>query len=288
MRIYRLLLGSVFFWGATWISGRVLAQDMGPFSAAFLRFMAASVFLFFWSCRTFGSCPKLKREDLPGLLLLGASGVFSYNFFFFSGLKTVAAGRAALIIACIPVVICLASALLFKERLTFKKNAGALLSLTGVSIVLAHGNPFRLLDDPISSGDLMILGCVASWVVYSLAGSRVMRRVDPLRAVTWSCIIGDVLLFPFALSNGLLADIATASLVDWGNLLFLGVVATGLAFTWYYHGIKAIGPARAGIFINLVPVFAVVLGFLVLGEPIYISLLLGGGLTLSGVWLTNR
>jgi drug/metabolite transporter (DMT)-like permease len=200
----------------------------------------------------------------------------------------VAAGRAALIIACIPVVICLASALLFKERLTFKKNAGALLSLTGVSIVLAHGNPFRLLDDPISSGDLMILGCVASWVVYSLAGSRVMRRVDPLRAVTWSCIIGDVLLFPFALSNGLLADIATASLVDWGNLLFLGVVATGLAFTWYYHGIKAIGPARAGIFINLVPVFAVVLGFLVLGEPIYISLLLGGGLTLSGVWLTNR
>jgi drug/metabolite transporter (DMT)-like permease len=75
---------------------------------------------------------------------------------------------------------------------------------------------------------------------------------------------------------------------DWGHILFLGVIATGLAFTWYYQGIKTIGPARAGIFINLVPVFAVILGFIVLREPIYLSLLGGGALTLTGVWLTNR
>jgi drug/metabolite transporter (DMT)-like permease len=288
MRIYLLLVASVFIWGATWISGRILAQDMGPFSAAFLRFLAASIFLFLWSCRINRRLPTLTRADFPGLLLLGASGVFSYNFFFFSGLQTVAAGRAALIIACIPVIICLASALIFKESLTRKKILGTLFSLTGVSIVLAKGNPLILVQSPLSSGDLFILGCVVSWAVYSLAGNRVMRRVNPLEAVTWSCIIGDILLLPFALFYGLPNDISNALPRDWGHILFLGVIATGLAFTWYYQGIRAIGPARAGIFINLVPVFAVILGFIVLREPIYLSLLGGGALTLTGVWLTNR
>ena len=288
MRIYLLLFGSVFIWGATWISGRVLAQDMGPFSAAFLRFFSASIFLFLWSCRINKTLPVLKKENFPGLLLLGLSGVFSYNYFFFSGLQTVPAGRAALIIACIPVIICLASAVIFGEKLTRWKIMGSLLSLMGVSIVLAKGSPLHLLQDPVSSGDLLIIGCVVSWVVYTLSGNRVMRKINPLEAVTWSCIIGDILLFPFALSHGLITDIYAASFIDWANILFLGVIATGMAFTWYYQGILALGPARAGIFINLVPVFAVLLGFFILGEPVYISLLLGGTMTLVGVWMTNR
>ncbi|GAU09193.1 DMT family transporter [Desulfoplanes formicivorans] len=288
MRIYLLLIGSVAIWGATWISGRILAQDIGPFSAAFLRFLAASVFLFLWSCRMNRRLPVCSRDHFPGLLLLGVSGVFCYNFFFFSGLQTVAAGRAALIIACIPVIICVASALIFKEPLTRKKIAGTLLSLTGVAIVLAKGNPLVLLQSPLSRGDLFILGCVASWTVYSLAGNRVMRHINPLEAVTWSCILGDILLLPFALYHGLVHDMANALPRDWGHVLFLGVIATGLAFTWYYQGIKAIGPSRAGIFINLVPVFAVLLGFAILKEPVSLALLGGGSLTLTGVWLTNR
>jgi drug/metabolite transporter (DMT)-like permease len=186
------------------------------------------------------------------------------------------------------VIICLASALIFKEPLTRHKIMGTLLSLVGVAIVLAKGNPLILLDSPLSAGDLYILGCVASWVVYSLAGNRVMGRINPLEAVTWSCILGDIMLLPFALYHGLVPDVARALPRDWAHILFLGVIATGLAFTWYYQGIKAIGPARAGIFINLVPVFALFLGFVVLGEAIYLSLLVGGTLTLSGVWLTNR
>ncbi len=288
MRIYLLLLGSVFIWGATWISGRVLAQDMGPFSAAFLRFFTASIFLFLWSCRINKTLPVLKKEYFPGLLLLGASGVFAYNYFFFSGLQTVTAGRAALLIACIPVIIYIVSAIFFGEKLTRQKIAGTLFSLVGVSIVLAQGNPLHLLQDPVSSGDVLILGCVASWVVYTLSGTRVMRHVHPLEAVTWSCIIGDILLLPFAFSHGLLMDIQSACFRDWVNILFLGVIATGLAFTWYYQGIQALGPAKAGIFINLVPVFAVLLGFFILEEPLSVSLLVGGILTLLGVWLTNR
>jgi drug/metabolite transporter (DMT)-like permease len=288
MLVYAKLVGSVFFWGATWISGRILAQDMGPFSAALLRFVTASAFLLFWSWRANGAFPALPRKDVLPVAFLGLTGIFLYNAFFFTGLQTVPAGRAALIIASVPVIISIISALMLGERLTPGKIAGTLLSLTGASIVLSGGNPLSLFQGGLSHGDLMILGCVAAWTAYSVAGSRVMKRVNPLMAVTWSCILGTLMLLTPALTHGLLEDIGRASLVDWGNILFLGVVATGVAFTWYYAGIRAIGAARAGIFINLVPVFAIAMGYVILDEPVTSSLVGGGLMVISGVWLANR
>ena len=288
MLVYAKLVGSVFFWGATWISGRVLAQDMGPFSAALLRFVTASVFLLFWSWRVNGSFPALPKKDILPVAFLGLTGIFLYNAFFFTGLKTVPAGRAALIIASVPVIISIISALMLGERLTPGKVTGTLLSLTGASVVLSGGNPLQLFHGGLSHGDLMILGCVGAWTAYSVAGSRVMQRVGPLMAVTWSCILGTFMLLVPALAHGLLDDIKSASLVDWGNILFLGIVATGVAFTWYYAGIRAIGAARAGIFINLVPVFAIAMGYVILSEPVTYSLVSGGAMVISGVYLANR
>ncbi len=288
MLVYLQLVGSVFFWGATWISGRVLAQDMGPFSAAVLRFSTASVFLLGWAWYQQGSFPKLPRKEIPSVALLGLTGVFLYNFFFFTGLKTVPAGRAALIIASVPIIICIISALFLGEKMTLQKIGGVLLSLSGASVVLAGGNPARLFSGGMSHGDLMIIGCVGSWAAYSIIGSRVMKRVNPLMAVTWSCVIGCLALIIPALTHGLLADITKASLIDWGNILFLGVIATGVAFTWYYSGIRAIGPAKAGIFINLVPVFAIIMGYFLLNEPVSTALIGGGAMVISGVYLTNR
>lgn len=288
MLVYAQLVGSVFFWGATWISGRVLAQDMGPFSAALLRFITASVFLFAWSCWAGRGLPRLPKKEILPVAFLGLTGIFLYNAFFFTGLQTVPAGRAALIIASVPVVIGIVSALFLGEPLTRFRIAGTCLSLSGAAVVLSGGNPLALFQGGLSRGDVMILGCVAAWTAYSVAGSRVMRRLDPLLTVTWSCILGTLMLIVPALTHGLLDDLAGADLVDWGNILFLGVVATGVAFTWYYGGIKAIGPARAGIFINLVPVFAILMGWLILDEPVTRALLLGGAMVISGVWLANR
>ena len=288
MLVYAKLVGSVFFWGATWISGRILAQDMAPFSAALLRFVTASAFLLFWSWRVNGAFPALPKKDILPVAFLGLTGIFLYNAFFFTGLQTVPAGRAALIIASVPVIISIISALMLGERLTPGKISGTLLSLTGASIVLSGGNPLKLFQGGLSHGDLMILGCVAAWTAYSVAGSRVMKRVNPLMAVTWSCILGTLMLVVPALTHGLLEDIGRASLVDWGNILFLGVVATGVAFTWYYAGIRAIGAARAGIFINLVPVFAIAMGYVILDEPVTSALLAGGAMVISGVYLANR
>lgn len=282
------LIASVTLWGATWVSGRVLAQEMSPFSAAFLRFFTASVFLFFMTSRLEGRVPKLKPRQIPAVILLGLTGVFFYNAFFFSGLQTVTAGRAALIIAAIPSLLAFFSAIFFKERLTGRKILGVAVSLTGATIVISHGNPAALLSGGLARGDLFILGCVASWTAYSLIGKKVMEGLSPFAAVTWSCIVGDALLLIPALYFGLIGEAAGASLTAWANILFLGVAATGIAFSWYYAGIKALGASRAGVFINLVPVVAVILASLILGEVPDAAVLIGGAVVIAGVFLTNR
>lgn len=288
VRVYAELVGSVALWGGTWVSGRMLAQDMGPFSAAFLRFLAASAFLFFLSCRAEGRLPRLSRRDFWSAALLGVFGVSLYNFMFFSGLKTVPAGRAALMIACTPTVMAVYAALFRGERLGLLRFSGILVSLCGAAVLLSHGDPLHLFSAGVTPGDLFIVGCVFSWAAYSLLGGTVMARMSPLSAVTWSCILGMLMLLPVALAMGLAGDVARASFTDWGNILFLGVAATGVAATWYYRGILALGASRAGVFINLVPVFAVALGWCILDEPVDLSLVTGAALVLTGVWLTNR
>lgn len=285
---YILLVSSMALWGGTWVAGRVLSQSLQPLSAAFIRFFFASVFLLALAWRAQGGFPKLAWKHAPLVAFLGATGVFLYSFFFFTGLKTVTAGRAALIVACIPVCIALVSAVLYKERLPPVRLAGIALSLAGVAAIISDGRPWSLLTQGISSGDLCILGCVASWTAYSIGGKQAMKHLPPLLSVTWSCVFGCLFLLPAALWTGLVQELGVARGVDWLCLVYLGVLATGLAYFWYYRGIQAIGASKAGVFINLVPVFAVIFGFVLLGEPLHLSVLAGGAMVVGGVWLTNR
>lgn len=285
---YVLLVASMLLWGGTWIAGRVLSQTMHPMNAAFLRFCLASVFLMGLAARAEKGVPKLALKHVPLVAFLGASGVFFYSYFFFTGLQTITAGRAALIVACIPVCIAALSAVLYKERLAPSRIAGIFLSLFGVVMIISDGAPWSLLGGGVKRGDLFILGCVVSWTAYSLGGRQAMKSLPPLTSVAWSCVFGCAFLFPAALFSGLGGETLAASPLDWLCIAYLGILATGLAYYWYYRGIQAIGASRAGIFINLVPVFAVALGFLLLNEPLGLSLLVGGSMVVGGVWLTNR
>jgi drug/metabolite transporter (DMT)-like permease len=286
--VYFLLITSMMLWGGTWVAGRVLAQSITPMTAAFLRFAIASFLLIIMCYRAEGRMPILRRNQILPVAFLGATGVFTYSFFFFNGLQTIPAGRAALIVACIPVCISMLSAVLYKEKFGPIRIIGALTSLVGVSIVIADGDPIALLSGGVSRGDFMILGCVASWTAYSIGGRSVMKTLSPLTAVAWSSFFGTIMLFPAALNEGLVEGIINCRPIDWICVVYLGALATALAYFWYYQAISIIGASRAGIFINTVPVFAVIMGFFFLGEPIHLSLITGGLMVVTGVYLTNR
>lgn len=286
--LYMKLGLTAVFWGGTFVAGRVAAQDMPPFSAAFLRFLVASILLVAVLRRRHRRMPVPTLSQLVVVGLLGMTGVFAYNVFFFSGLKTVTASRGALIIATNPVFIALGASVFLHEHLRLGKVVGILLCVTGAVIVISRGRPLDLMGGAIGWGELYMFGCVASWVAYSLVGHVAMKDLSPLVSVTYACVIGTIGLCMPALMESLGPRIADFSMAAWLSVVYLGVFGTVLGFIWYYEGIKVLGPSKAGVFINLVPVSAIVLAFLILGESLDFSLALGGVLVVGGIYLTNR
>ncbi|MBE0618464.1 MAG: EamA family transporter [Proteobacteria bacterium] len=286
--LYLKLVLTAVFWGGTFVAGRVLSQEVPPFSAALLRFLTASGLLVPFLCLARGGLPRLTRRQAAAVSLLGLTGVFAYNAFFFAGLKTVPASRASLIIANNPVFIALFSSLAFRERLRASQVAGIALSVCGALVVIARGDPAALLSGGVHRGDLYILGCVASWVAYSLIGKIALTDLPPLVAVTYACLIGAVFLAVPAGLEGVHHLALQLSPAAWVCILYLGGLGTALGFIWYYQGIRAVGPSRAGVFINFVPVSGVLLAYLLLGETLDGSLWAGAALVIGGTWLTNR
>lgn len=284
---YLSLILTMLLWGGTFIAARNLARVLPPADSAFCRFLIASAALMVLTIVV------EKRLRIPPvkmfipLILLGLTGVFAYNYFFFRGLAHISAGRASLIVANTPLVITLVAALLFQERLTRRKFAGVLFSLAGAIIVISNGRPLALFSGGFGHGEAALVGCVLSWSAYSLIGRSVLNTMSPLSSVCWSSLIGTVFLFFPAANGQLLQRMFAIAWHNWLDLAYLGIGGTTIAFYLYYRGIKQIGAGRAAIFINLVPVFAVLLAWLLLGETLPPSVFAGGFLVLTGVTLTN-
>ena len=286
--IYLKLFLTAVFWGGTFIAGRVVAREVGPYSTAFFRFVIASFFLLFLTRRENGGFPGLRKTQIFPIILLGATGVFAYNVFFFKGLKLINAGRASLIIANNPVVIAVLAAYLFREKLGFIKMLGIVLSVGGAIVVISKGDPFSIFHGALGWGDFFIFLCVLCWAAFSLIGKAAMNGLSPLVATTYSCLVGTAALFIPACAEGMMTSFVHYSGTAWFSIFYLGFFGTVLGFVWYYEGIDAIGATKASQFINFVPISAVLLAFLILGEPITFSLATGTAFVCLGVYLTNK
>lgn len=287
MKTYLKLFAVAFFWGGTFVAGRFLAGGAHPAAASFFRFAIASLCLLLAVWKIEGGLQKLTLKQAWAIMALGSTGVFAYNLFFFNGLTLIEASRAALIIALNPVAITLCSALVYREALPLSRMIGIALSVVGAMVVITKGHPLQILSGGVGRGELLIFGCVLSWTLYSIIGKVAMRGLSPLAAVTWSSMAGTLLLLIPVLYYGVLPQALDFSWSVWGSLGYLGLFGTVVGFLWYFQGIQTIGPSRAAVFINFVPVNGVLLSTLLLGETLDISVLGGGLLVVCGAYLAN-
>ncbi|WP_158228860.1 DMT family transporter [Chitinimonas sp. BJB300] len=285
--LYFKLLVSMAIWGGTFIVGRILAQALPPLSVAFWRFVVATLCLFFLLWRSPASVQMPDRNQWLWALALGLSGVFAYNVFFFFGLARIPASRAALLVALNPIMVALVGALLLRQALGARRWIGVVCSLLGAVTVISHGDFASLWREGIGQGELLILGCCISWVVYTLIGRNAMQHFSSLQATAWAALIGCVLLGLTAALRGELSSPLLLSPAEWGGVFYLGALGTAAAFVWYSDGIKVLGAAKTIVFTNLVPVFAVLSSIVLLGESLSLATFLGGLGVVGGVWLTN-
>ncbi|CAH0213803.1 putative amino-acid metabolite efflux pump [Pseudomonas sp. Bi123] len=289
--VYLKLAAVTMIWGGTFVAGRFLADSLSPLFAASLRFLLASVALLLFLLLARVPLVRPSPRQWLQLALLGFFGIFFYNLCFFYGLHYINASRASLIVALNPAVIGLASWLLFKERLSRAKVAGIAICIAGASLVIVSRNPQLLAGNADAwIGDLLIFGCVLGWGIYSLFSKGLNQTLGPVQTVTYSILLGTLMLWVTSAVRGELSVAALTGLgaQQWLSLMYLGVLGSALAYIGYYDGIRKIGATRSGVFIALNPLTAVLLGALLLGEQLTLVMCLGGGLILAGIFLCNK
>ena len=288
---YCKLAAVTMIWGGTFVAGRYLADHIDPLLAASLRFILASLALLLFMALARIRLVRPTGRQLRQLALLGFFGIFFYNLCFFYGLHYINASRASLIVALNPAVIGLASSLLFKEQLGRARIIGIALCLGGAATVIVSRNPQLLQGAPNHGlGDLLILGCVVGWGIYSLYSRELNASLGPLQTVTWSVLLGAAMLAAATAFMGgfTLQAVSRIDLPQALSLGYLGVLGSALAYIGYYDGIRRIGATRSGVFIALNPLTAVICGALLLGEPLSAPMLMGGAVILWGIYLCNK
>ena len=295
--VYARLALVAVAWGGTFIAGRSLA-GVAPMFSASLRFLLASAALSLFLVISGKGFRRVTARQALVVTLLGFCGIFSYSFFFFSGLQHISASRAALIVALNPAVMTLIAYLFYREQITVLKVLGIVLCFCGVALVVGGGDPQGPAGRPAGGlpggggwlGEALIGGCVLSWSAYSVFCKSVVRQLGPLHTVTYSIYAGTLMLLLYASATGVL-DVTAVwrfSPAEIASLLYLGVVGSAVAYIWYYDGIQQIGGARASLFIALNPHSAVLFGAALLGEQMTLATLLGGVLIISGIVVENR
>lgn len=278
-------------WGGTFIAGSILSQSLPSITAAFSRFFVASILLVMVAVRMEGKLPRLNLEQILLTAFLGVTGIFLYNICFFGALATVPAGRTSLFVSLTPIVTAILAGLLFSERLGFRRWIGVVVALVGAIIVITRGDLIKGITDisqSLGQGELMMLGSVFSWAAYTLISRKALETLSPIAATTYGTLWGFLFLSAGAIGEVNEVDWILLDWRVWASIFYLGAFGTVLAFIWYYQGIRVVGPSRTAIFTNLVPGFGVLFSAVLLGEPILISMVVGGLIAVLGVSLVSK
>jgi drug/metabolite transporter (DMT)-like permease len=224
------------------------------------------------------------RGDWLTLAWLGLIGHFTYQVLFIGGLARTSVANSSLIIAASPVVIAVGSALVRGQRIGRLHWAGAVLSLAGIYLVVGRG---AVLGARGYTGDFMMFVAVLCWAAYTIGAEPLMARHSPVGVTGLSLVFGTLFYVPFALPRIAAVHWTELSARTIGALLYAALLAMGVAYTIWYAAVREIGSARTSVYSNLIPVVAMLIATLFLGEALGARQIAGAALVLAGVALTR-
>jgi drug/metabolite transporter (DMT)-like permease len=284
---YSALTASALVWGGSIVGQKLALGTFSPVETSVLRAAGALAILIPLWWRTEGGRTNFKARDVKLLSLLGL-GVLGNHLLTLFGLRYIGAAAAGVIIGASPAITALLSSLLLRDIPFRTVAAGCAVSFAGVALVSGVGGDVPNGENPWLGGLLILLGLV-SWALYSIGGREVMDRLSPL-TVNWTTLLVSLLLqIPLLWTDQklLLSGIAVVPLSGWLALLYLIVFATALGQQAWLYGVQGVGPSRAGVFVNLIPVSALLLSAMLLGDAIGAREVIGIALILAGVWLVG-
>jgi drug/metabolite transporter (DMT)-like permease len=286
-RAYVLLTLTALAWGAHTVFGRLAVGQVSPMALVALRWMSVCVLLCAFASRSLRADWPLLRPRLPYLGAMGALGFGVYNALYYSAAHLTSAVNMGIVQGAIPVFVVAGALVVDSMRITAAQGLGIALSLIGVAVVASAGDLTRILALTVNLGDLfMLVGCML-YAGYTLALRRA-PAVSPFAMLAVLAGAAFVAALPMAAAEWATGRLRWPTQFGWMLVLVIAVVPSLLAQSFFIRGVRLIGPERAGVFVNLVPVFAAIMGVTFLSEAFETYHAVALGLVLAGIWLSER
>jgi drug/metabolite transporter (DMT)-like permease len=280
-----LLLAMAVIWGVNFVVVKYATHIFNPVAFTGLRVGTAAAFLVAFAYARGGFA--LSRHDVIRLLLLGVIGNGLYQLFFVHGVARTRAGNASLIVGAAPAFIALVARARGIERVKRMTLLGIALSVIGVGLVIAGSASSARGHDTTLLGSVLVFFGVLCWTAYTIMLQPYTKRIDviQLSAVT---MVGGAVPLVFASAPALIAtDWSKVGMGGWLALLYSSVISMGVAYFFWYRGLRVLGPTRTAVYSNLQPIVALIAAWAFLGENPTIFQGVGAVTIIAGVFLTR-
>ncbi|MCD1631771.1 MULTISPECIES: DMT family transporter [Marinobacter] len=277
------------FWAGNAVVARGTVEHVPPLSMSFWRWVIALAILLPFGFPGMWHHRRVIRARLGSMLALATFSVAAFNSLLYYAAITTTATNIALINATIPIFVALLAWMLLGDRTRPVQALGIALAIGGILTVVARGELSVLTGLQAQPGDLIMVAAVFSWGLFSVLLRRQAVPLPALTFLTTQILLGTLVILPFYLvdlfffAGGFELTRNTAM-----SLLYFAIFPGILAYAFWNHGVHAIGPARAAIFMYLTPVFASILAGIFLGESLGAFHMIGGLLILAGLVLATR
>lgn len=283
---YVYLLLTMIFWGGNAVAGKLAVGHISPLLLNSARWgLALAILCVIGWPRLMADWPTVRQKAVY-LLILGAVGFTLFNVSLYSAVIYTSAVNASIEQAGIPMFIFVANFLFFGLRASYAQIIGFIVSIVGVALTASHGEPARLLALDVNFGDLLLL---CGLIAYS--GYTVALRFKPnvhwqslMIALTAGGFLGSI---PFTAAEAYVGATILPDMRGWLIILYTTIFPSILAQMFYVRGVELIGPNRAGLFVNLVPVFGTLMSVLLIGEEFQLYHTIALALVLGGIWLAE-
>ncbi len=281
-----MLIVTTWCWGLNAIFGRLAVDQIAPMQLVMFRWLGVVLLMLLFSRNNLLRDWPVLRRHLPFLFLMGALGFTTFNALFYVASHYTTAINIGILQGSIPIFVLLGSLLLLRHRIGPIQAIGVGLTLGGVVIIASGGKPGELLDLEVNRGDaLMLLACFF-YAAYSVGLSR-RPNVSALGLFTVMAIAAWLVSLPLIAVETWQQGWQAPTQTGWIVAFLVTLLPSLLAQVFFINGVALIGPGRAGVFVNLVPVFASLMAVLFLRERFEIYHALALVLVLGGIGLSE-
>ncbi len=285
-RAYLLLTFTSICFGANTTFAKLLVGEASPMVVVAMRWLLVLLLLATFKAKTLARDWARLRPHLGFLFAMGALGFASFNALFYIAAHHTTALNMGIIQGMLPALVLAGAWFAYRTPARKLQWAGAVVTLAGVGVVASAGDPERLLRLRFNYGDMLVVLAVLLYAGYTV-GLRQRPESTALGLFVVLAASAFLASLPMVAAEAWLGEFQAPSLQGWVVIALVALLPSFLAQVLFIRGVEIIGPGRAGIFVNLSPVFAAMIAVAYLGEDFHAYHGLALALVLGGIWLAE-